>query len=189
MLTLMHSASLEFLRDVTDGAGKSIIQRCMTDEELLRATLLERVPDEHKPDNEWIAARLKVPHEFRTRVAATVQRKIKRQRAHGFYDTGNEVWMHFAPEENELLSWRVRNRCTDKEENEVRREETAKLTDGEDSSAGLSSAAASVLSPVDGQQARSTETTQTQDNWLGCPPALRSSSSSSSRNTGGSDAL
>jgi platelet-activating factor acetylhydrolase len=89
---------LEFLRDVTTGAGRSIIQRCMTNEELLLGTPLDQVPDLHKPDDKWIGGRLKVPHEFKTRISAKLQRKLKRKRKHGFYNPGDEIWMHFKPD-------------------------------------------------------------------------------------------
>ncbi|CAI6339735.1 unnamed protein product [Periconia digitata] len=108
-IDLNISASLEFLREVTEGAGKSIIQRCLTDEKLLEAKPLDQVPDEHKPDDEWIAARLKIPHEFRTRVAAQAQRKFKRAKKHGFYHPGDEVWVHCKPERDFLDDWKKRN--------------------------------------------------------------------------------
>ena len=102
------SASLEFLRLVAPdvGSGKSIINRCMTDESLLATDLLKEVPDEHRPTDQWIAARLRVHHEFRNRVTAGVQRRWKRN-LHGqeSYFTGDEVWMHFKPSPEQLKRW------------------------------------------------------------------------------------
>lgn len=105
------SASLEFLRDVTEGAGKSIIERCLTDEKLLQTGLLETMPDEHKPESEWIGGKLRVPHEFRTRLLGKVQRKMKRKRKGNLYNSGDEMWMHFKPDADELLDWRLKHSC------------------------------------------------------------------------------
>lgn len=110
LLTVDNSASLEFLRLVTPptGGGRSIIDRCMTDEHLLETSLLEEMPDEHRPDDEHIAAKLKVNKEFRTRMAASLQRKFKRNFQGGMgpgYTTSDEVWCHFKPTEIELQKW------------------------------------------------------------------------------------
>ncbi|KAF2637431.1 hypothetical protein P280DRAFT_521114 [Massarina eburnea CBS 473.64] len=183
-IDLNISASLEFLRDVTEGAGKSIIQRCLTDEELLQTDILEEVPDEHKPDNEWIAARLKIHHEFRTRMAARVQRKLKRTRKHGFYDPGDEIWMHCKPTKEELKNWREKNKCASddgsKEREEV--EGTGHPRNSETSGEGASEASSTHLSG--GQFKKSTEDVKETDeasaeNWLGCPPALKDGPDSS----------
>jgi platelet-activating factor acetylhydrolase len=78
----------------------------MTDEALLETELLEELPDEHRPTDQWIAARLKVPHEFRTRLAAGVQRRFKRnEKGETVYSTRDEVWMHFKPTAEELERW------------------------------------------------------------------------------------
>ena len=107
-IDLNISASLEFLRLVAPdaGAGKSLINRAMTDEGLLHTELLEEVPNEHRPTDQWIAARLKVPHEFRTRLTAGVQRYFKKNaKGETVYCTGDEVWMHFKPTAKELEKW------------------------------------------------------------------------------------
>jgi platelet-activating factor acetylhydrolase len=107
-IDLNISASLEFLRLVAPdaGAGKSMINRCMTDEGLLETELLEEVPNEHRPTDQWIAARLKVPHEFRTRLTAGMQRRFKRNvKEKTVYSTGDEMWMHFKPTVTEFERW------------------------------------------------------------------------------------
>jgi platelet-activating factor acetylhydrolase len=109
-IDLNISASLEFLRDVgAESSGKSIIERCLTDEGLLQLEPLDEVPNDQKPDDKFIAAKLKVPHEFKTRLAASVQRKVKRKKGkgkvHGWYEPGDEMWMHFKPEEGQLRKW------------------------------------------------------------------------------------
>ncbi|KAF1955366.1 hypothetical protein CC80DRAFT_92911 [Byssothecium circinans] len=176
-IDLNISASLEFLRDVTEGAGKSIIQRCLTDEELLQGQPLDQVPDEHKPDNEFIASRLKINNEFRTRLAARVQRKLKRAKKHGFYNTGDEVWMHCKPDDEELSNWRRKNKCGFGHGDGDAKEEAEKasLGDGENTS-GISSS-----TEVDGETNASSRIVNgqetggtTPETWLGCPPALKS---------------
>ncbi|KAH7079979.1 platelet-activating factor acetylhydrolase, isoform II-domain-containing protein [Paraphoma chrysanthemicola] len=109
-IDLNISASLEFLRLVTPStsSGKAIIDRCMTNESILQTELLEELPDEHRPDDEWIAARLRVDHEFKKRVAAGLQRKLKRNFQGGMgtgYTTSDEVWSHFKPTEQQLENW------------------------------------------------------------------------------------
>lgn len=90
------------------GSGKTIIDRCMTDESILQTPILPEIPNEHRPDDEWIAARLRVDHEFKKRVAAGVQRKFKRNFQGGMgtgYTTSDEVWCHFKPTEEQLEKW------------------------------------------------------------------------------------
>ncbi|KAH7138372.1 platelet-activating factor acetylhydrolase, isoform II-domain-containing protein [Dendryphion nanum] len=107
-IDLNISVSLEFLRDVLEGAGKSIIERCLTNEELLQTPLLVEMPEERKPEGKWIGARLKVPHEFKTRLAARLQRKVKRKRKQGSHTASDELWMHFKPEPEALNRWHTR---------------------------------------------------------------------------------
>jgi platelet-activating factor acetylhydrolase len=80
----------------------------MTNESILQTEILEELPDEHRPDDEWIAARLRVDHEFKRRVAAGLQRKLKRNFQGGMgtgYTTSDEVWSHFKPTEEQLEKW------------------------------------------------------------------------------------
>jgi platelet-activating factor acetylhydrolase len=109
-IDLNVSTSLEFLRLVTPakGGGKSIIDRCMTDEHLLETPTMEDMPTEHRPNDEWIAARLHVDHEFRKRTAAGLQRKFKRNFQGGMgtgYTTSDEMWCFHKPSEAELQKW------------------------------------------------------------------------------------
>lgn len=161
-IDLNISASLEFLRDVitTKGAGKSIIKRCLTDEGLLQLEPLDQVPDDQKPDDQYIAAKLKVPHEFKTRLAASVQRKIKRNKIHGFYNPGDEMWMHFKPEGHELRNWQLKRKGT--ERGTERESEDKSESSSEDEGNMVTSSG-------------DTSGDTSQDTWLGCPPPLRSS--------------
>lgn len=90
------------------GCGKAIIDRCLTNEEILRTSVLEILPDEHRPDDQWIAAKLKVDNAYRTRIAASLQRKLKRNVRDGEgveYHVSGEVWCHFKPSEEGLQAW------------------------------------------------------------------------------------
>jgi platelet-activating factor acetylhydrolase len=92
----------------TSGSGKAIIDRCLTDEQILETEILEELPDDHRPDDQWIAAKLRVDHEFKKRMVAGVQRKFKRNFQGGMgtgYTTSDEVWCHFKPTEEQLERW------------------------------------------------------------------------------------
>lgn len=109
-IDLNISASLEFLRLILPhfGGGKTIIDRCMTDEGLLKTELLEEMPDEHRPTEQFIAAKLRVEHEFRNRLVSAVRRKLKRKYHHSAgpgYSISDEVWSHFKPTEEQLKKW------------------------------------------------------------------------------------
>jgi platelet-activating factor acetylhydrolase len=70
--------------------------------------MLEELPNDHRPDDQWIAARLQIDHEFRKRLFASVQRKFKRNFQGGMgtgYSTSDEVWSHFKPTEEQLEKW------------------------------------------------------------------------------------
>jgi platelet-activating factor acetylhydrolase len=109
-IDLNVSTSLEFLRLVTpdSGGGKSIISRCMTDEKILDTPVMEDTPNDHRPNDEWIAARLRVDNEFRKRIAAGVQRKFKRNFQGGMgtgYTTSDEMWCFHKPSDEDLQRW------------------------------------------------------------------------------------
>ena len=109
-IDLNISASLEFLRLVIPdtGGGKSIINRCMTDEKILEIPVLDKMPDDHRPSDTWIGARLRIPHELRRRVASGLQRKFKRKVRGGTgteHATGDEMWCHYKPTDEELNKW------------------------------------------------------------------------------------
>jgi platelet-activating factor acetylhydrolase len=145
---------------VTEGAGKTIIERCLTDEKVLESALLEDIPDTQKPDDEFIAAKLKVSHEFRTRLAARIQRKLKRAKKHGFYKPGDEVWMHFKPEPESLR--KQRHSASQKQHtgtggvDECNGEDTGKPTDSAEDTDTQSG-------PGD----------TSSESWLGFPPSLQ----------------
>lgn len=105
----------------------------MEHEAILQTDPLEQLPDDNKPDDKHIAARLKIPNEFRTRLAARVQRKLKRKKKHGFYNPGDEVWMHLKPRGEDLRRYRFKRGLTQQHLTFERREEPAKESDKDQS--------------------------------------------------------
>lgn len=104
-MDLNVSASLEFLKAVMP-ERTAIIARTLEEEDILGIPALDDIPDEHKPDEKWIAGRLKIPHEFRARVLPKIERSLKRQR----HETkiGDEVWMHISTLAGEVTKWSER---------------------------------------------------------------------------------
>ena len=73
----------------------------------------KKVPTEQsrQPDDQWIAARLRIPHEVRYRLTPEFdklkfkrerQRKIDQHHAHRSSQHGEEIWMHVAPARQEF---------------------------------------------------------------------------------------
>lgn len=107
-LDLNINASLEFLSQIlpTDLAQ---VNRAYRNEQLLEAKLcpLDRIPSAamHKPKEKWIAARLRIDHEWVYRISPKLFRRLKRwemQRKGYPPETEDEVWLHIRPEQ-ELL--------------------------------------------------------------------------------------
>jgi platelet-activating factor acetylhydrolase len=143
----------------TSGSGKTIIDRCMTDESILQTELIDEIPDDHRPDDEWIAARLRVDHEFKKRMAASVQRKFKRNFQGGMgtgYTTSDEVWSHFKPTVEQLNKWinkegRGENRID--EQSAMKGEDRDTVNDtAKDSDSGSNDDGAALLSDADEDQ-------------------------------------
>jgi hypothetical protein len=73
-------------------------------------SLLDRIPSSQllRPDNKWLAARLKIRHEWAYRLNPKLFRKVKRARAErkGVVDhTGNEVWLHAKPSKDLVVGY------------------------------------------------------------------------------------
>jgi platelet-activating factor acetylhydrolase len=104
-LDININASLEFLKQVlpADLTGGF---RSFDNEGILQSDLspLEQIPSTqlHRPDDKWVAARLKIRHEWAYRISPKLFRRLKRakaQREGKADDTGNEVWLHSRPDE------------------------------------------------------------------------------------------
>jgi platelet-activating factor acetylhydrolase len=133
-LDLNISASLEFLSRILIPERSAIVRRTMIIENILDLEPTEELPEDRKPDGKWTAVRLKIPHEFRARLSASIERKVKRKQSEkgGKRESGaeNEVWMHIRTEEEGIRAWeRQRGVGGEKGENgegrdgEVKREE------------------------------------------------------------------
>ena len=104
-LDININASLEFLKQVMphDLCGGF---RSFDNENILESDTspLEQIPSSqlHRPDDKWVAARLKIRHEWAYRISPKLFRRLKRakaQREGRDGDTGNEVWLHSKPDE------------------------------------------------------------------------------------------
>jgi platelet-activating factor acetylhydrolase len=102
------SCALEFLvnvlppRDFHDAVG-------FPEERLLGSAEPDRISTEHRPDQKWIAARLKIENEFHLRLRNWI--RTKKKRAAGAptdasgrpliglmnWGAGNELWIHMSP--------------------------------------------------------------------------------------------
>lgn len=142
---------------------------------------LEQIPDEHKPNDEWIAARLKIKHEFRTRLVTGVQRKMKRRLKNGSRTPGDEVWMHLKPDAEELRKWRLKTKASfeaEQDESDTPGEkELAEETEPSGDLADISSQE-EASGPEVSASAGSLPSAEAQDTWLGAHPALKKETSS-----------
>lgn len=113
-------ATLEFLKRVDVADRTKIIQRTMRDEGFLDVPVTKEMPCDRSPAQKWTAVRLKIPHEFRSRVLPSVERKVRRAVPHSKSsklrcgaDPGNEVWVHSNTTDEELEEWRSRKGLPD----------------------------------------------------------------------------
>ncbi|KAK7742420.1 hypothetical protein SLS62_010728 [Diatrype stigma] len=104
---LTVNSSVEFLRKMLP--IEQLLGTNWVEEGLLETESqgVDNVPDEHKPDAKWTAARLKIPHELRLRFIARfhrsktleVARDAKGKPLVGVkrFVLGDEIWMHCSP--------------------------------------------------------------------------------------------
>ena len=100
-ISLNVNCALEFLAIVLPRhvMGSALINRGQ-EEGLLHVPITKDMPEEHKPDNKWIGMRLKIPHEF----ASRVRNKTRRGKGSRFPQPAEEVWMHVAPTREQMKS-------------------------------------------------------------------------------------
>jgi platelet-activating factor acetylhydrolase len=123
-IDLNINASLEFLKIVMP-ARISAMNRG-TNEHLLEISTLEKLPEDHRPNQKYTAVRLRIPHEMRIRLTPQWARSYVRHKKdkvknrskpkdpsgnvlEGLEDleVGEEVWMHVAPTKDELRKHKV----------------------------------------------------------------------------------
>lgn len=119
-IDLNINASLEFLKLVMPSRISAMNRG--TNEHLLEVSKLDKLPEEHKPNDKWTAMRLRIPHEMTLRLTPQwVRRHARRKKQdspqklprdpngkvlEGLEDLelGQEIWMHVAPTKDELAS-------------------------------------------------------------------------------------
>lgn len=117
-------ASLAFLARVLPRRLSAVFEPAGEMEGVLDAPLLTSVPSERRPGERWVAARLRVPNEFRERVVPRLVGKVKRAfgrvaeevkeeveggtKENGDGTAWDEVWMHMKSDEEEVRAWRER---------------------------------------------------------------------------------
>ncbi|KAK5132930.1 hypothetical protein LTR08_008378 [Meristemomyces frigidus] len=102
-LDLNINASLEFLSHVLP-TELAQVNRAYKNENLLETELspLDRIPSTmlHRPSDKWVAARLKIKHEWLWRLSPSTFHKVNKRRAEKAGrqpETGDEVWLHVKP--------------------------------------------------------------------------------------------
>ncbi|KAK3300856.1 platelet-activating factor acetylhydrolase, isoform II-domain-containing protein [Chaetomium fimeti] len=106
----VHSA-LEFLR-LTLPVTQSRFAEAWPDEQLLSSADSEtEAVSDHRPDDKWVAARLKIPHEFSTRLRGMFQRDASLASPRGLMNQGpgNEIWCHQSPGQDVVEQYLRRN--------------------------------------------------------------------------------
>lgn len=116
-LDININASLEFLKLVAPPNSITAMRASPAEGLLSQAAIdLDRAPsaDLHRPDTEFIAAKLKIPHEIRYRLSPRLAwrgHKRKKQGGNpgleGMGDPDREVWIHVAPTKEDLKAFGV----------------------------------------------------------------------------------
>ena len=124
-LDLNINASLQFLSHVLP-VELARVNRAYRNENLLEAEVspLDRIPtgQKRKPNDEWIAMRLKIRHEWLYRMSPRLARKVHRtnnKRKGKPAETGDETWLHIKPTADVIDEYlrKVKGHSQDKEEN------------------------------------------------------------------------
>ena len=103
-LDLNINASLEFLSQVLP-TELAQVSRAYENGNLLESDMapLDRIPSTmlHRPSDKWVAARLKIKHEWLWRLSPSTFNKVNRRRAEKAGrppETFSEVWLHVKPD-------------------------------------------------------------------------------------------
>jgi platelet-activating factor acetylhydrolase len=109
-LDINLGATLEFLHLVAPERSE-IISRTMKAEDLLKVEMLEDMPTDHRPDDKYLAMKLKVPMHLTARLMPGAIRKLKRM-GDPVVGPGEEIWMHLSTTKDELEKWRDSERSS-----------------------------------------------------------------------------
>jgi platelet-activating factor acetylhydrolase len=102
-LDLNIDATLEFLKLVMKGRT-SIIERTLKAKGILAVPVLPEMPTDHKPSGKWIAMRLHIPHEFKSRILPNL-RKVN-MAVNGERSPDQEIWMHISSTLGDVHPWK-----------------------------------------------------------------------------------
>jgi platelet-activating factor acetylhydrolase len=112
---LTINSSLEFLKKVLP--AQQVFANAWVDEGILQSETLtptDTLPADYKPEAKWMAARLRIPNEFRLRIMSWFRRRTPKdpelpKDANGnplvgvvTWAPGKEVWMHMTPEKESM---------------------------------------------------------------------------------------
>jgi platelet-activating factor acetylhydrolase len=108
-IDLNIDASLEFLSRTMPEQIKhnQPFMRTLSPNKLLDLEVMHEVPGEHKPDQKWTAARLKIKHEALKRMTPGTRRRYWKR----LHKSGQEVWLHLNPDCAKLGKCQT---CTDR---------------------------------------------------------------------------
>ena len=111
VLRLTLTTTLEFLGKVLPRERQGFAQ--LEDRILERAASvsLDDIPRVHRPNDKWIAARLKIEHELSLRANLWLRRQLARARLRArqtgmesLEEDGDEIWMHVQPHGSQAKS-------------------------------------------------------------------------------------
>lgn len=140
-LDININASLEFLGSVMP-ADMAQVNRGYKNEGLLESDLspLEKIPSSqlHRPKDEWVAARLRINHEWMYRISPSLFRSLTRRKARKEGregETGAEIWLHAKPGP-EAIADHLRRNLDRSDEKRDQFEDTLPMTDTRESDVG-----------------------------------------------------
>jgi len=140
-LDININASLEFLGAVMP-SDMAQVNRGYKNEGLLESALspLDGIPDSqlHRPKDQWVAARLKINHEWMYRISPRLFRSIRRRKARreGREDeTGAEIWLHAKPSP-EVIAEHLHKNSDRSGEKRDQFQDTLPMTDKRESDVG-----------------------------------------------------
>ncbi|KAK4105394.1 hypothetical protein N658DRAFT_411115, partial [Parathielavia hyrcaniae] len=103
----VHSV-LEFL-NLTLPRAQTRFTRAWAGEQLLsRANPVAKVESDHRPDDKWVAARLKIPNEFSTRLRGVLGWG-RRSEGLASQDVSDEIWCHQSPDKEAVEQYMRRH--------------------------------------------------------------------------------
>jgi platelet-activating factor acetylhydrolase len=111
-ISLTVHLALEFLK-LTLPRSQTRLSKAWPGEQLLGIADSEtEVPSDHRPDDKWIAARLKIPNEFSVRLRSMLEWNASARWPKGMGSqggVGSEIWCHQSPDRGSVERYMRRN--------------------------------------------------------------------------------